>query len=145
MSAGARRVSARDESGALDLFRECYAIPTSDVNARIEEAVIGASWGANGYTTVDQADELGQRLRLGPDRHLLDLGAGRGWPGIYLAARSGCTLVVTDVLLEALTVATRRARAEGVDDRVDIVATAGEQQPFRSGSFDAIVHADVLC
>jgi cyclopropane fatty-acyl-phospholipid synthase-like methyltransferase len=107
--------------------------------------VIGAVWGANGYTTVAQADELGRRLRLGPGSRLLDVGTGRGWPGLYLAKRTGCSFVGTDMPLEGLALAARRACQEGIDDRAQLVAAAGGAQPFRAGSFDAIVLTDVLC
>jgi cyclopropane fatty-acyl-phospholipid synthase-like methyltransferase len=106
--------------------------------------VIGAAWGANGYTTVAQADELGRRVELGPGRRLLDVGTGRGWPGLYLAVRSGCAVVGTDLPHDALLIAAQRARTESLDDRTAMVVGAGASQPFRSGSFDAVVHSDVL-
>ena len=66
-------------------------------------------YGANGYTTAAQANLLAQRLDLGPGKRLLDVGSGRGWPGLYLAASTGCTVVLTDLLL--LAVARRRLHA----------------------------------
>lgn len=135
----------RDEVSALAEFQEGYAVPPSDLRASIELEAIGASWGANGYTTVDQADELGRRLNLGPGRVLLDVGTGRGWPGLYLAAHTGCSLVGTDLPVEALDIALRRARAEGIDDRVSFVVASANDLPFRRSSFDAVVHTDVLC
>jgi len=107
--------------------------------------VIGAAWGANGYTTVAQADELGRRLNLAPGRTLLDVGTGRGWPGLYLATQTGCGVVGTDMPLDALAVAARRARRDRIDERVCLVAAAGADQPFRNESFDAVVLTDVLC
>jgi len=138
-------MSGRDERDARTQFTERYAIPTGDVNARIERSVIGAAWGANGYTTVDQADELGRQLRLAPGKRLLDVGTGRGWPGLYLATRTGSALVGTDMPLGALATARDRARLEGIEDRVAVVAAGGAEQPFRRGSFDGIVLTDVLC
>jgi len=138
-------MTTRDEHDALTEFRERYAIVTTDVAAEIERRVIGAAWGANGYTTVEQADQLGRRLDLGPGRTLLDVGTGRGWPGLYLAAKTGCNLVGTDMPLDALTAAAHRAREESIDERVALTAAAGVNQPFRPESFDAIVHTDVLC
>ena len=135
----------RDERDARARFEERYAIPTGDANSRIERAVIGAVWGANGYTTVDQADQLGRLLDLTPGGRLLDVGTGRGWPGLYLASRTGCALVGTDMPVDALAIAARRARVENIDDRVALVAAGGADQPFRARSFDAIVHTDVLC
>jgi methylase of polypeptide subunit release factors len=135
----------RHELGALAHFSERYAIPTGDVNERIEQAVLGAAWGANGYTTVAQADELGRRLQLGPQSLLLDFGSGRGWPGLYLASQTGCSVVCSDMPLVALGVAARRAKREAIEDRVSIVAASAAEQPFAPETFDAVVHTDVLC
>ena len=138
-------MGGRDERQARTQFAERYAIQTGDVNARIERSVIGAVWGANGYTTLDQADELGRQLRLTPGKRLLDVGTGRGWPGLYLAASTGCALVGADMPLGALAIARDRARVEGIEDRVALVAASGAEQPFRRGTFDGIVLTDVWC
>jgi cyclopropane fatty-acyl-phospholipid synthase-like methyltransferase len=63
----------------------------------VEQKAIRAIVGANGYTTVTQAKHLIEVLRLKPETWLLDIGAGRGWPGPYIAERSGCGAVVTDI------------------------------------------------
>ena len=138
-------MSIRDERAARSDFAERYALSTGDANARVEHDVIGAVWGANGYTTVAQADELGRRLQLRPDTRLLDVGTGRGWPGLYLAKQTGCSVVGTDMPVEGLTVAMRRARNERIDARASFVVAAGAAQPFRPRSFDAVVLTDVLC
>ena len=138
-------MTSRDERDARAHFSERYALPAADVAGAIERRVIGATWGANGYTTVAQADELGRRLRLGPSDTLLDVGTGRGWPGLYLATQFGCRVVGTDMPIDALTTAARRARRERIEDRVGLVAAAGADQPFRDKVFDAVVLTDVLC
>jgi methylase of polypeptide subunit release factors len=138
-------MTSSDERTARAGFGERYAIPTGDVNARIEQDVIGAAWGANGYTTVDQADELGRRLELGPRTRLLDVGSGRGWPGLYLARQTGCDVVATDLPVEGLLVARKRAHREGFGEQVSFTVAGGAELPFRPQSFDAIVHTDVLC
>ena len=138
-------VAHRDERQARAWFEERYAMPRGEVLRGMEMRVIGATWGANGYTTLAQADELANRLALSPDSRLLDVGTGRGWPGLYLAQRSGCSLVATDMPVGALAAGARRARREGIDDRVSFVAAAGAAQPLRPHSFDALVHTDVLC
>jgi hypothetical protein len=38
-------------------------------------------------------------LGLGPGRRLLDVGAGYGWPGRYLARETRCTVILTDLPL----------------------------------------------
>lgn len=138
-------MSSRDERDALEQFAERYRAPVIDVAGAIEQRVIGAQWGANGYTTVAQADELGRRLRLGAGDALLDVGTGRGWPGLYLASRARCRVVGTDMPVDGLAIARRRAHDEGIDGQVALVAAAGAAQPFRDESFDAVVLTDVLC
>lgn len=136
---------SRDEKEARARFSERYAIRRPGVMREMEARVIGAAWGANGYTTLQQADELGRRLELGAGTRLLDVGTGRGWPGLYLAATTGCSLVGTDMPVEPLTDAAHRAGAEGIADRASFVAAGGAAQPFRARSFDAVVLTDVLC
>lgn len=52
-------------------------LPLGEVAARMERLVIGADFGADGYTTAEQAEELARRLGL----RLLDVGSGKGGPG----------------------------------------------------------------
>ena len=135
----------REERDTRQRFGDRYSEERTDVVRQIEWAVIGADFGANGYTTVRQADLLAELLQLRPGMRLLDLGAGRGWPGLYLAARSGCQTVLSDVPVEGLREALARADSEGLAGRVAAAASSARGLPFRAGSFDAVVHTDVLC
>jgi len=126
-------------------FAERYRVGPAEVSRRVELAVIGGDWGANGYTTMAQADQLGRELRLGPGARLLDLGAGCGWPGLYLAASTGCQVVLSDVPIEGLQAASARVRREGLTARPGLVAASARTMPFAPAVFDAIVHTDVLC
>jgi SAM-dependent methyltransferase len=126
-------------------FAERYRIAPAEVTRRVELEVIGGDWGANGYTTVAQAGLLARELNLRPGTLLLDLGAGRGWPGLYLAASTGCRVALADVPVEALRLAAGRARAENLAGRAAPVAASARSLPFAPASFDAIVHTDVLC
>jgi 2-polyprenyl-3-methyl-5-hydroxy-6-metoxy-1,4-benzoquinol methylase len=135
----------REELETRQRFSGRYREHRTEVVEQIERAVIGGVWGANGYTTIGQADRLADALLLGPGDRLLDLGAGRGWPGLYLALSTGCRVVLTDVPPEGLRLAVLRAGAEHVARRVAAVASTARSLPFRGGSFDAVVHTDVLC
>jgi 2-polyprenyl-3-methyl-5-hydroxy-6-metoxy-1,4-benzoquinol methylase len=138
-------MSSRDEQAARAHFAERYAVSTPKTLRDIERRVLGEAWGVNGYTTVAQADALGRALRLRPGTRLLDVGTGRGYPALYLAAKTGCWVVGTDLPYEPLAAAVRRARREGVAARSAFVTAAGGAQPFRERSFDAVVLTDVLC
>jgi SAM-dependent methyltransferase len=135
----------RTEQETTRLFAERYRVPPAEVSRRVELAVIGADWGVNGYTTAAQADLLGRELGLRPGTRLLDLGAGRGWPGLYLAATTGCQLVLSDVPIEALQAAAARARSERLSGRATPMAASARALPFARAAFDAVVHTDVLC
>ena len=128
-----------DEQDNLDFFNEKYARPRSDARREVERAVLGDDVGLNGFTTVEQAQALVDHLSLLPTTHLLDVGAGHGWPGSYLARCSGCSLVASDVPIDAL----RAAKA--YLDQGSAVAADGCALPFRSAAFGGVVHADVLC
>ena len=138
-------MTVSDEAQARALFQERYRNTPSLLARQIEQRVIGGDWGANGYTTMAQADTLAGELHLSAGDRLLDLGSGRGWPGLYLAARTGCRVVLADLPLEGLRVATNRAASEGLASRTGVVAAAASGLPFRTGGFDVVIHTDVLC
>lgn len=124
-------------------FGERFRIVTDPARLRAEQQVIGGDYGASGYTTMDQADELAQYLGLGPGRILLDIGSGSGWPGNYLAGSTGCAAVLVDPTLEGMAVATERSRRDGLNTAT-VVAT-GTTLPFRERVFDSSTSTDVLC
>lgn len=135
----------RDEAQARAYFSERYALPDADALGDIERRVLGDAWGVNGYTTVAEVDAIARILQLGPGRRLLDVGTGRGFPAIYLAARTGCAVIGTDLAPEPLLAATRRAASEHLGARTAFVVAGGGAPPFRARSFDAVVLTDVLC
>ena len=138
-------MTVSDELQARAFFEQRYGISAAPLMGEIERRVTGGEWGANGYTTTAQADQLARGLGLAAADRLLDLGTGRGWPGLYLAVRSGCRVVLADLPLEGLQVAAARARAERLADRAAMVVAGASGLPFQPGSFDAIIHTDVLC
>ena len=135
----------RSVADAKERFDERYGEDQNAATVALEREVIGGDYGANSFTTREQADALVKHLDLGRGSRLLDIGAGRGWPGLYLSKRSGCRVVLTDLPLVALNEAGRRARKDRVHKRSDCIVAGGSTLPFRPRSFDAIVHSDVLC
>lgn len=123
-------------------FKDAYGKPPTEAELAVEREVFGDNLGVHGYTTVGQAETLADRLALRPGMRLLDVGSGRGWPGLYLAQRTGCQVILTDVPAEGLPAAAARAETLGVDYRA--VQASGTALPFRSRAFDAIVHTDAL-
>jgi len=136
--------SSKDEQEARAHFSERYSTERTTALEDIERRVIGAPWPSNGFTTVQQADLLGEVVELAPEKHLLDIGSGQGWPGLYLAQQTGCRVTLTDMPLEGLGTALRRAERERIGITGAVVASA-KALPFATDSFDAVIHTDVLC
>jgi cyclopropane fatty-acyl-phospholipid synthase-like methyltransferase len=138
-------MATRAEAASIERFIERYRLCCAPVRLDIERQALGADYGSTGYTTRVQADDLARHLRLGPGDRLADIGAGSGWPGLYLARQTGCHVVGTDLPFDGLQQARARSMADGLAGRASHAVATGRRQPFRSGSFDAVVHTDVLC
>ena len=54
-------------------------------------------------------------------------------------------VTLTDLPLDGLLIAQKRAEADGLTARCIITQSDGAALPFRDATFDAIYHSDVLC
>lgn len=129
---------------ACDFARD-YEIAQEPLMREIEQHVRGSDYGATSWTTRKQAEEAVVRLELTPGLRLLELGAGSGWPALFMALRSGCEAVLTDLPLSGLRIARERAARDDLSSRCSVLAADGMALPFADRSFDRIHHADVLC
>lgn len=111
----------------------------------IEREVMGSDYGVTSYTTRAEAERIGQLLGLRPGIRLLDLGAGSGWPGLFLARTTGCKVTLVDKPLSGLRAATERAGKDRLSADCSMVVGDGKALPFQRGWFHAICHSDVLC
>ncbi len=134
-----------EEEAMIERFSREYPLGQAAVMREIERAVCGCDYGGTSWTTRQEAEQMGRLLGLRPGRRLLELGAGSGWPGLYLASLTGCDIGLVDVPLSGLRIAAERAAADRLSGACWIVAADGAGLPFRSGWFDAIGHSDVLC
>jgi cyclopropane fatty-acyl-phospholipid synthase-like methyltransferase len=116
----------------------------TEAEIAVEREVFGTAEGIWSYTTLDQADALGRELDLRPGRLALDIGSGRGWPSVYLARTTGCSIVATDLPAGSPHLAARRAARDGVAKRYASLRCSATHLPFRPRSFDAVIHTDVL-
>lgn len=135
----------RDRQTPVEYFGEQYRVSRSPVMRRIERVVCGCDYGGTSWATRAEAEQIGKLLGLRPGKRLLEVGAGSGWPALFLAHRTGCTVTLVDVPLEAIRVATERAIADRLDGRCSATVADGAALPFSKNSFDAISHSDVLC
>jgi cyclopropane fatty-acyl-phospholipid synthase-like methyltransferase len=139
------RCSTVPTGNAIEDARLTYATGAHPVAREVELRTLGSDFGANGYATLSEVDQLIDLLELGPGRRLLDVGAGQGWPGLYLARTTRCAVVLTDVPFEGPAAAAHRAASDGTSDRAWPLLALGQSLPLRRASVDAVVHTDVLC
>jgi len=133
------------EIALMKRFEIGYARSTQSVMRRIERKVCGCDYGGSSWTTRHQADALLALLALDAGSELIDLGAGAGWPGLYLAKTSGCRVTLVDLPEIGLGLAEDRARRDGLADRVSVRVADASMLPFEPASFDAVSHSDLLC
>ena len=77
-------LSAR-EKAKLDDFEVIYRQGQLPVMQAIERSICGCSYGATSWATRDEADLIVAELGLSAGLPLLEIGAGSGWPALYLA------------------------------------------------------------
>lgn len=136
-SQGNSGISAQDISPA-DIKLCCAAAYDSDV----AKLLLGESFHPGG---VKLTERLGQLLNLKPGVRILDVAAGTGTSGIFLAERFGCEVVGIDFSGKNVQGANRRALAAGLAERASFRWADAEQLPFADGSFDAIICECSVC
>ena len=139
MGLTARELAKRDD---FDLE---YRYGQRPVMQAVERAVCGCDYGSTAWTTRDEADWIAGALELAPGLGLLEIGAGSGWPALYLARKSGCDVTLTDLPHGGLRSAAERAARDGLSDTCLTLAADAARLAFRDEGFDVINHSDVLC
>ena len=126
-------------------FDKLYLRNQARAMRTVERCAFGCDYGATSWANRDEADELAKLLELAPGKRLLDVGAGSGWPGLYMAGASGCDIALVDVPFSGLRIAAERAIEDNLPGECWVAAADGANLPFADDSFDAISHSDVLC
>ncbi|MFL5865810.1 MAG: class I SAM-dependent methyltransferase [Thermoleophilaceae bacterium] len=126
--------------GPLQLLQPEEAAELPDDGA-VEWAPIAPYWAVLWRSGVALARELhGLDLH---GRRVVELGCGLALPSLA-AARAGASVLATDVSEEALTLAERNARANGLTIETAAVDWAEPDELVRRSPFDLVLAADVL-
>ncbi len=136
---------SREEQELSEHFADEYRRAQTPVMLDLERAVCGCDYGGTSWTTRDEAERMGRLLELGEGRNFLEIGAGSGWPALFLAGETGCDATLVDVPYDALRIAADRVARETPDGEISLVVADGATLPFKADLFDAVSHSDVLC
>jgi SAM-dependent methyltransferase len=126
-------------------FAESYDLSRLPVMRRVERSVLGCDYGGTSWTTSKQAREMIGLTGSRAGQSLLDIGAGSGWPALFIARESGCEATLVDIPMNALGQARQRAEEDGISARIETIAASGSALPFDDATFDIVSHSDVLC
>ncbi len=139
MSLTLKELTKRDD------FNAQYRQGQLPVVQAVERAVCGCDYGGTSWATRDEAGQIAAALELAPGVRLLEIGAGSGWPALYLAGQTGCDVTLTDLPLEGIRIAAGRAARDRLAGTCLAVVADAAHLPFRDHCFDVINHSDVLC
>jgi cyclopropane-fatty-acyl-phospholipid synthase len=84
---------------------------------------------------------LCEKLRIGPDNHVLEVGCGWGGFAIHAATERGCRVTGITLSVEQAEEAKARVAALGLEDRVDIVIRDYREM---TGTYDRIVSIEMI-
>jgi cyclopropane-fatty-acyl-phospholipid synthase len=109
------------------MMYSCAYFPSDD--ASLEDAQLA------------KLDRICDRLQLGPENHLLEIGTGWGGMAIHAARRSGCRVTTTTISREQFELARRRVREAGLEDQVTVLL-----QDYRDldGRYDRLVSVEMI-
>jgi cyclopropane fatty-acyl-phospholipid synthase-like methyltransferase len=139
------RSRSQEERELSEHFANEYKQAQAPVILELERAVCGCDYGGTSWTTRDEAERMGRLMELAEGKRLLEIGAGSGWPALYLAGLSGCHATLADLPHEALHIAADRVASEPLDGEIFLAVADAACLPFKRDHFDAISHSDVLC
>jgi cyclopropane-fatty-acyl-phospholipid synthase len=90
---------------------------------------------------VAKLEHVCERLDLGPEDHVLEIGTGWGAFALHAAATRGCHVTTTTISREQHDYAVQRVRDAGLDDRVTMLM---EDYRDLRGRFDKLVSIEMI-
>ena len=128
------------------VFEDTFEGPPSTVERRVWREVFGDDYpnGLDPYSFITQPelDRLAAEVGVGPGDTLVDLGCGRGGPGLWVAGATGARLIGVDIAENALVAA--RARASAMDIDAEFRMGSFEASGLPTGTANAVMSVDAL-
>lgn len=134
--AGSRRNISEHYDLGNDLF-ELFLDETMTYSAGIypgpDSSLLDAS--------VNKLDTICQKLRLGPDDHVLEIGTGWGSFAIHAARHYGCRVTTTTISDAQHGLAVKRIKEQGLQDRIEVM-----KEDYRNlrGEYDKLVSIEMI-
>ncbi len=130
----------------VNLYDNVYGDFTSGAEAAVRQETYGEDLGQSSWLTAGEWLGFADRLGIGADSDVLEVGSGSGGPAVYLAIERGCRVTGVDINEHGVRNSAALAEARGVANRAQFRAVdASRPLPYADGSFDAVVSNDAMC
>lgn len=96
------------------------------------------------YVSRTELEQFAEHLRIGPSDTFVDLGCGRGGPGLLVALRTGARLIGLDISAVALADAEQRAEKFGLGSRAEFRKGGFAATGLGDGCVQAVMSVDAL-
>ncbi|WAT13926.1 SAM-dependent methyltransferase [Xanthomonas fragariae] len=140
-----RSGSQRNIAAHYDLGNPLFRL-FLDENLMYSSAIFVDGEEAQGEAALERAatrklERICQKLRLGPQHHVVEIGTGWGGFALHAARRHGCRVTTTTISREQFELATQRIAAAGLSDRVTVLL-----RDYRDleGRFDRVVSIEMI-
>lgn len=104
----------------------------------------GDDLGQHSFLTPRYFERIAERLGIGPNTRVLDLGSGTGGPAIHIASHTGCRMTGLEVNPVGVQTARRLLGDTDLGDRVAFLEGDGMHMPFPNAGFDVVLSLNVM-
>jgi len=135
-----RRGAKRNIAAHYDLGNEFFAL-WLDESMMYSCAIFEDDDATLADAQQTRLERVCERLELGPEDELVEIGTGWGSLAIYAATRYGCRVTTTTISRQQYELARQRVRAAGVEDRVTVLL---EDYRDLNGQYDKLVSLEMI-
>lgn len=134
------RNSRRNIAAHYDLGNEFFRL-FLDANLMYSSAIFPEPTSSLEEASYYKIERICQKLELGPDDHLLEIGTGWGGFALHAASIYGCRVTTTTISQEQYDLACQRIEQAGLSERVKVLLTDYREL---EGQYDKIVSIEMI-
>jgi cyclopropane-fatty-acyl-phospholipid synthase len=134
------RRSRKDISAHYDLGNDLFGLML-DPTMMYSSAVFDEPGMTLEEASVAKLERICDKLRLGPEDHVLEIGTGWGGFAVHAASTRGCRVTTTTISREQRDHAVARVRELGLEDRVTVLL---DDYRDLTGQYDKLVSIEMI-
>ena len=131
-----------------NLFEQMYRKTKSESFRDIFREVYGSEYpeeaNPDGFVSNTDLQNIVDHLNVGPGDRIIDLGCGRGGPGLWISQKTGVAYLGIDLSENAVKQANERAKAFGIRDNVKFESGDISSLNYPDNSFNGAISIDAL-